>query len=101
MSRKNREHKTGSFFTSFGYYVVIAVLVIGLGFVYVEDHSRQKEREIYRQSLMEDETAEKIGSIEVTEPVVSKKLERDFSESEEAGQKETDSDTSKESQNNS
>lgn len=95
MSRKNREHKTDSFFTSFGYYVVIVALVIGLGFVYVEDHSRQKERESYREDLMKNETAERIGSIEVTEPVVSQKPEED------SGQKEKESDTSEEDQNNS
>ena len=101
MSRKNREHKTDSFFTSFGYYVVIAALVIGLGFVYVEDHSRQKERELYRESLMKNETAEKIGSIEVTEPVVLQKPEEDSAEQEDSGQREKESDTSEENQNNS
>ena len=71
MSRKNKEQKTDSFFSSFGYYVVIVVLVLCLGFVYVQDHSKRKERESYRESLMKDETAEKIGSIEVVEPVDS------------------------------
>ena len=71
MSGKNKEQKTDSFFSSFGYYVVIAVLVFCLGFVYVQDHSKRKERESYRESLMKDETAEKIGSIEVVEPADS------------------------------
>ena len=85
MSRKNKEQKTDSFFSSFGYYVVIVVLVLCLGFVYVQDHSKRKERESYRESLMKDETAEKIGSIEVVEPVdSSSKPEKESDASSEA-----------------
>ncbi len=93
MSRKNKEQKTDSFFSSFGYYVVIVVLVLCLGFVYVQDHSKRKERESYRESLMKDETAEKIGSIsiEVVEPVDSSskpEKESDASSEEEEDSKE-------------
>ena len=71
MSRKNKEQKTDSFFSSFGYYVVIVVLVLCLGFVYVQDHSKRKER--------------KIGSIEVVEPVdSSSKPEKESDASSEA-----------------
>ena len=91
MSGKNKEQKTDSFFSSFGYYVVIVVLVLCLGFVYVQDHSKRKERESYRESLMKDETAEKIGSIEAVEPADSSskpEKESDASSEEEEDSKE-------------
>lgn len=91
MSRKHQEHKKNSFLSSVSYYIVIVALIAGLGLVYVENHSRQKEREVLRQSLMKDETEEKIGSIEITEPSSQTDKEQDSEEksASDASEKET------------
>lgn len=64
---KHHRHRK-SFWSSIGYYVVVAVLIICLALLVKNNRSQKAEREEYKESLAQEETEETVGNITITRP---------------------------------
>ncbi len=63
----NHRHRR-SFFSTFGYYVIVIAIVICLVFIVKHNRAQQAERDVYKEELSKNETEEDIGDISITMP---------------------------------
>lgn len=63
----NHRHRR-SFFSTFGYYVIVIAIVVCLAFIVKHNRSQQAERDAYKEELSKNETEEDLGDISITIP---------------------------------
>ncbi|MBU5481544.1 hypothetical protein [Blautia sp. MSJ-19] len=67
MAQSSHRHRK-NFWSSFGYYVVVVLLIVCLALLVKDNRSKRAERDAYKESLSKQETVEDLGGITITKP---------------------------------